>query len=141
MFTRVIELRAKPWKTSELCDVVSKMKLRILKEQRGFNGEIALVSDADPTRMLVLSFWNKRCDAERYHREQFSQIAEMLRPLCKCEPYFGSGGSIFVPGHRFRPVLPATHSGMRQREILRRQDAGKGTVVRVPRRAHIENAG
>jgi quinol monooxygenase YgiN len=132
MFTEVVELRAKPWKASDLCDAVSETIQPVLKKQRGFQGEITLVSDDDPNRILVLSFWNRREDAERFHREQFSQIAEMLRPLCKCEPFFGSNCSIFVLGHRFRPVLAEMLSGMRRRETLRRKDSGKGAIVGVP---------
>lgn len=131
MFTEVVELRAKPWKTDKLCDAVRNTMLPALKRQQGFQGEITLVSDTDRNRMLVLSFWSKREDAERFHCEQFSQVAEVLRPLCKCEPYFGSS-SAFVPGHRFQPVQTATPSRMRQRETPRRQDPDKGAAVGMP---------
>ena len=90
MFTQVVELTAKPSKTKKLRDAVIEMILPILKKQRGLQGEITLASDTDPNQMLVLSFWNSREDAERFHCEQFSQIAEMLRPLCKCDPFCGS---------------------------------------------------
>jgi quinol monooxygenase YgiN len=86
MFTRVVELRAKPGKTNELCNATSEKALPILKKQQGFQDEIVLASNTDPNRVLALSFWNKREDAERYHREHFSRIAEMLRPLCEGEP-------------------------------------------------------
>jgi hypothetical protein len=96
----VLELRAKLGKTTELSSVVSGKELSILRNEQGFQGEIALVSDTDPNRLLVLSFWGKREDAERYHREQSPPIEEMLRPLCKGEPLFGSNCSNFVPAHR-----------------------------------------
>lgn len=105
MFTEVVELSAKPWKTNKLREAVIEMILPILKQQRGFQGEITLASDTDPNRILLISFWNRREDAEHFHRKQFSRIAEMLRPLCKCNPARGSESSIFVPGHCFRPVL------------------------------------
>jgi hypothetical protein len=36
----------------------------ILKKLRGFVDEIVLVSSSDPNRVLALSFWNKKEDAE-----------------------------------------------------------------------------
>jgi heme-degrading monooxygenase HmoA len=86
MFTRVVELRCKAGKTHELTSIASEKLLPILKKQQGFQDEIALVSNTDPSRVLAISFWNKREDAERYQREQFSEIAKMLRPLCESEP-------------------------------------------------------
>jgi heme-degrading monooxygenase HmoA len=86
MFTRVVKLTAKPGKTNELSSAVSGKVLSILKKQQGFQDEIILVSNTDSKQVLVLSFWNSREDAERYHREQFSLIAGMLRPLCEGDP-------------------------------------------------------
>jgi hypothetical protein len=34
----------------------------------------------------MLSCWNKREDAERYHKEQFAKIAEIVRPFGDGEP-------------------------------------------------------
>ena len=86
MFTRVVELRCKAGKTNEVATLASEKFLPILRKQQGFQDEIALVSNTDPSRVLALSFWNSRDDAERYQREQFSKIAQMLRPLCEGEP-------------------------------------------------------
>ncbi len=58
----------------------------ILKKQAGFVDETVLVSDTESTRILGLSFWNSREDAERYHREQYPKIQEMLKPLLETEP-------------------------------------------------------
>jgi heme-degrading monooxygenase HmoA len=35
---------------------------------------------------LALSFWNSKEDAERYHREQYPAIHEMVRHLLEAEP-------------------------------------------------------
>ncbi len=86
MFTRVVDLKAKAGKTNELCSTVGGKVLSILKKQQGFQDEIILVSNTDSKRVRVLSFWNNREDAERYHREQFSHIAEMLQPLSEGKP-------------------------------------------------------
>jgi quinol monooxygenase YgiN len=86
MFTRVVEMQCKGGKRDELMRAASEKIMPILKRQQGFQDEIALVSSSDPNRVLALSFWTRREDAERYHRDQFAQIREMLRPLCEGEP-------------------------------------------------------
>ena len=90
MFTRVVELRAKPGKTQELSSTASEKVLPILRKQQGFQDEIVLVSNTDASRVLALSFWNSREDAERYHREQFTQIKELIRNFCDGEPVVGT---------------------------------------------------
>jgi heme-degrading monooxygenase HmoA len=58
----------------------------ILKKQAGFVDETVLVSDSEPNRVLGLSFWNRKEDADRYHREQYPQIHEMLKHLLETDP-------------------------------------------------------
>jgi len=53
----------------------------ILKKEAGFVDEIVLVSDADSNRVLALSFWKTREDAERYQREQFKNVNDTPRSL------------------------------------------------------------
>ena len=86
MYTRVVELTTKSGKARELSNAVNDKVLPILKRQAGFVDETVLVSDTEGTRMLGLSFWNSREDAERYHREQYPAIKEMLRPLLDGDP-------------------------------------------------------
>jgi quinol monooxygenase YgiN len=86
MYTRVVELNTKPGKARELSETINDKVLPILKKQAGFVDEAVLVSDTESTRVLGLSFWNKREDAERYHREQYPKINEILRPLLEAEP-------------------------------------------------------
>jgi heme-degrading monooxygenase HmoA len=86
MFTRVVELTSKSGKTKELSNTLNEKVLPILKKQTGFVDETVLVSDTESTRILGLSFWNSKEDAERYRREQFPKIQEMLRDLIETEP-------------------------------------------------------
>src|SRR5437879_13635556 len=86
MFTRVVELTSKSGKAKELSNTINEKAVPILKKQPGFVDETILVSDTEPTRVLGLSFWNSREDAERYHREQYPKIHEMLNPLLESEP-------------------------------------------------------
>ncbi len=85
MFTRVVELTSKSGKAKELSNIINEKVVPILKKQNGFVDETVLVSDTESTRILGLSFWNSKEDAERYHREQYPKIQEMLKPLIEAE--------------------------------------------------------
>ena len=86
MFTRVVELTSKPRKSRELSSLINDTIVPILRKQAGFVDEIVLVSDADSNRVLALSFWKTRDDAERYQREQYNSVRETLQPLLEGEP-------------------------------------------------------
>ena len=86
MFTRTVEVTPKSGKARELANTINEKVLPILKKQPGFVDETLLVSDAEPNQILALSFWNTKEDAERYQREQYSAIQEMVRHLLEAEP-------------------------------------------------------
>jgi quinol monooxygenase YgiN len=86
MYTRVVELTTKPEKARELCAAIDDKVLPILKKQAGFVDETVLSSDTESNRILALSFWNAKEDAERYHREQYPKINEMLAHLLDTAP-------------------------------------------------------
>jgi len=58
------------------------------------------VSDAEPNRILGISFWNSEEDAERYHQEQYSQIQETLQHLVETEPNIRTFDAQFSTTHR-----------------------------------------
>jgi heme-degrading monooxygenase HmoA len=68
----------KPGKNRELSDAINDNVLPILKKQKGFMDETVLVSDTEANRVLGLSFWNTKEDAERYHREQYPKVIATL---------------------------------------------------------------
>jgi hypothetical protein len=85
-FTRVVEITTKTGKSHELANTIQEKVLPILKKQSGFVDETVLTSDMESNRVLALSFWKKKGDAERYHREQYPKINEMLLPLLETAP-------------------------------------------------------
>src|SRR5207249_6791280 len=85
MFTRTVEVTTKSGKAKELSNTIKRKSAADLK-QAGFVDETVLVSDTEPSRVLALSFWNSREDAERYHREQYPAIHEMVRHLLEAQP-------------------------------------------------------
>ena len=86
MFTRVVEVTTKSGKARELTTIINDKVLPILKKQAGFVDETVLVSDTDPNRVLALSFWNMKEDAERYKRDQYPAVHDMFRHLLETEP-------------------------------------------------------
>jgi quinol monooxygenase YgiN len=47
---------------------------------------MVLVSDVEPNRILGISIWNNKADAEQYHREQFPKIHDLVRHLLDSDP-------------------------------------------------------
>jgi len=86
MFTRVVELTTKPGKNKQLSETINDKVLPILKKQKGFVDEIVLVSDKEDNRVLSLSFWNTKEDAEQYHRAEYEKVHEMVQHLLETEP-------------------------------------------------------
>jgi heme-degrading monooxygenase HmoA len=66
MYSRVVELTSKSGKARELANTINDKVLPILKKQAGFVDETVLASDTEATRVLALSFWNSKEDAERW---------------------------------------------------------------------------
>ena len=86
MFTRVVEIRTKQGKNREFSTMLNEKVLPILRKQPGFVDEITLVSNTEPDRVLALSFWQSEADAERYNREQYPRVTEILTPLIDLPP-------------------------------------------------------
>ena len=90
MFTRIVELTTKPGKNEQLSATINDKILSILKKQKGFVDEMVFVSDKEDNRVLGLSFWNTREDAEQYHRTDYLKVQETVRPLLDAEPVIGT---------------------------------------------------
>jgi heme-degrading monooxygenase HmoA len=86
MFTRVVEITTKSGKAAEVANTVHEKILPILRQQTGFLDETVLTSDTESNRILALSFWKTREDAERYHREQYPKINEILSSQLESTP-------------------------------------------------------
>jgi heme-degrading monooxygenase HmoA len=87
MFTRIVEMTTKGGKAREVSRTINDRVLSLLKNQPGFVDEMILISDQDPDRLLALSFWKTQQDAERYNRETYPKIIEILSNLIQGSPY------------------------------------------------------
>jgi heme-degrading monooxygenase HmoA len=79
MFARVVEITAKAGKARELSRTIGDKVLTLLKTQPGFVDEVTFISDQNPDRVLAISFWNNKDDAENYNREAFPKVNEIIR--------------------------------------------------------------
>jgi heme-degrading monooxygenase HmoA len=86
MFTRIVEITAKPGKARELANTIHEKALPILKKQPGFVDETVLLSETEPDRVVATSLWNKREDAERYHNKEYKTVRETVQHLLEVEP-------------------------------------------------------
>jgi heme-degrading monooxygenase HmoA len=86
MFTRIVELATKPGKNEQLSTTINDRVLPILKRQKGFVDEMVFVSDKEDNRVLALSFWNTKQDADQYHRTDYPKVHEAIQSLLDAEP-------------------------------------------------------
>jgi quinol monooxygenase YgiN len=86
MFTRLVEITTKHDKSHEMATAIREKVIPILQKQPGFIDETVLVSDAEPNRVLALSFWKKQEDAQRYHDKEYKNVREAVQHLMDGEP-------------------------------------------------------
>ena len=86
MFTRIVECHAKKGKTEEVTKKVRNEVLPILQKEPGFIDLVALRDNKDDERIVCLSFWNSKENAEIYHREHYHTIVQMLRSELQTTP-------------------------------------------------------
>jgi quinol monooxygenase YgiN len=86
MFTRVIEVTTKPGKARDVSHTLNDKVLTILKNQPGFVDEVVLISEHNPDQILALSFWKSREDADRYNREQYSRVTDLIQNFIEGPP-------------------------------------------------------
>jgi heme-degrading monooxygenase HmoA len=86
MFTRLVEVSSKPEKSREVANTINEKVLPILRQQAGFLDVTILTSEMEPNRVLALSFWKTKEDAERYQREHYEKVTEILSSLIESPP-------------------------------------------------------
>src|SRR5262249_58435781 len=86
MFTRVVEITAKSGKARETARTITDKVLNLVRNQPGFVDEILLISNTDPDRVLALSFWKTKEDAEKYNRETFPKVTDLIRNSIEGSP-------------------------------------------------------
>jgi len=86
MFTRLVEITTKAGKSQEVANTINEKVVPFLRQQPGFLDETVLTSDTESNRVIGISFWKTKEDAERYARDQFPTVNEILGNLIETSP-------------------------------------------------------
>ncbi len=81
MFARVCELHIKAEKKEEIIALERDVILPMLEQYDGFLDLIPLELDTHPRKFFAISLWRDERDAEKYAKECFPKIYDMLEPF------------------------------------------------------------
>ena len=81
MFTRFVEFEIKLEKKDEFLKVVKNEILPILQKQPGFMEFFSFWPEKlQEKRLIGITLWNKRSDVERYEKEWYPKVYELMKP-------------------------------------------------------------
>jgi hypothetical protein len=85
MFARSVAFQLKPGRASDFTQLLDQEIIPMLRKQKGFQDEIALVS-VGGANALAISVWNLKEDAETYARGAFQGVLKSIAPLTEGIP-------------------------------------------------------
>lgn len=80
MFARFLEMTTKPGKKTELIRAIENEVIPIFQTYKGFFDVIHLEVETDPTKIYGITLWRDRTDLERYTKESFPKVQNILEP-------------------------------------------------------------
>jgi hypothetical protein len=80
MFARIVEFIPKLEKKEELVKVIRNEVLPILQKQTGFMELLPFFPEAKNEKAIAVTLWMEKGNAERYGREVFPKVEEILKP-------------------------------------------------------------
>lgn len=80
MFARILEFVPKMEKKDEFIKIVKNEVLPIMKKQTGFLEVLPLVPELKNEKVIVVSLWTSKNHFERYEREWFPKVEQILKP-------------------------------------------------------------
>lgn len=80
MFARILEFVPKLEKKEDFVRVVKNEVMPILKKQNGFLEILPFFPEIKNEKAIFISLWNEKNNAERYEREWFPKVEEILKP-------------------------------------------------------------
>lgn len=86
MFARIVDFVSRPGKTETLNETIQTRLFPIFRVQPGFVDEIVLESDVEPNRVVTVSFWRTREQAERYNQETYPAVTAVLVGSLEADP-------------------------------------------------------
>ncbi|MGA7401048.1 MAG: hypothetical protein WCC99_07055 [Candidatus Sulfotelmatobacter sp.] len=82
MFARILDCEVKMEKKDEIVKVLKNEVLPILKKQTGFLEILPFFPEKmKEEKVIAISLWTTKADAERYEREFYPKVLEILKPF------------------------------------------------------------
>jgi quinol monooxygenase YgiN len=81
MFARVVEVSLRHEKKDEVIETMRKEVLPILKKQHGFLEYLPLVPENKTEKVLSITLWTEKYEAEKYAKEVFPRVEGILKPF------------------------------------------------------------
>jgi hypothetical protein len=89
MFARIVTMRPKGNTILQLTKALEEKVLPVLRKQDGFEDEVCLVSP-DSKKAIVISFWQRQEQADKYAAVAYPQILESVKHLLEETPVLKS---------------------------------------------------
>jgi heme-degrading monooxygenase HmoA len=86
MFARLLEFNVRVEKKPEFLKKVKDEVLPILHKQIGYAHIIALENEFEPNKPFFITFWHTKVDVERYEKETFPKVKQILEPYLYVPP-------------------------------------------------------
>ena len=86
MFARYVSMHLKPNTRAEFTQAIENEILPVLRKQHGFQDEIVFVSPGPGTETVAISLWDKKEDAEAYHRGSYPEVLKALAKVVDGTP-------------------------------------------------------
>jgi quinol monooxygenase YgiN len=80
MFARIVEFIPKLEKKEELVKVIRNEVLPILNKQNGFIEFLPFFPETKTEKVIAITLWTEKRNAEQYEREVFPKVEEILKP-------------------------------------------------------------
>lgn len=80
MFTRILEITPKLEKKEELFKVVRQEVIPTLKKQPGFVELLPFVPEIANEKVVFISLWDEKYQAEKYVKEVFPKVEQIVKP-------------------------------------------------------------
>jgi len=80
MFARVLEFTPKYEKKEELIKTVRTEVLPFLKKQAGFLEVLPFVPENNTGKVIAITLWTEKREAEKYVRDVFPKVEQILKP-------------------------------------------------------------
>ncbi|HEX2610123.1 MAG TPA: hypothetical protein VHK68_03880 [Gemmatimonadales bacterium] len=104
MYSRHVNCNLKPIKRDELTQMFDREILPLLQKQNGFNDEIVF-ADQDGRRVLAISLWENKENADTYTREVYPQVLKTLGRVIEGTPQVREYEVAFSTLHKTSPTI------------------------------------